>query len=116
MRMMIGYHFFTGFPSYWNIVAFYLYVFATDPAIAATITGILAALVFAPLRFIYPSRTEVLRPLTLGLGLVWSILGLIILLALPERKTGLAMVSIFYPIYYTILSFYLQFRRRQNVA
>ena len=109
-------HFFTGFPSYWNILAFYLYIFDADPTITAAITGVLALMVFAPLRFIYPSRTEVLRPVTLSLGLVWSIMGIITLLALPERLTTLAAISTFYPVYYTVLSFYLQIRGRQNPA
>ena len=30
-------HFFTGFPSYWNIVAFYLYVLGWPPAVNAAI-------------------------------------------------------------------------------
>ncbi len=101
-------HFFTGFPSYWNIVAFYLFVFDVGPGVGALVIGVLAVLVFAPLRFVYPSRTIFLRPLTLGLGLVWSVLGLMTLASLPERATGLAAASLFYPIYYTGLSLYMQ--------
>jgi len=101
-------HFFTGFPSYWNIIAFYLYVFEIGPTLGAVLTGTLAALVFAPLRFVYPTRTPFLRPLTIGLGLVWGVLGLLTLAALPERAVGLAAASLFYPVYYTLLSFYIQ--------
>lgn len=101
-------HFFTGFPSYWNIVAFYLYVFDVGPVVAALVVAALAAMVFAPLRFVYPSRTVFLRPLTIVLGIVWSVLGLMTLVALPERATTLAAASLFYPIYYTGLSFYMQ--------
>ncbi len=101
-------HFFTGFPSYWNIVAFYLYVFEVGPDLSALVVGVLAAFVFAPLRFVYPSRTTFLRPLTIGLGLVWAVLGLMTLAALPERATGLATASLFYPAYYAGLSFYMQ--------
>lgn len=104
-------HFFTGFPSYWNIIAFYFYVFEISSGWGALITATLAGLVFAPLRFVYPTRTTFLRPLTIALGLVWSALGLMTLAALPERATGLAAASLFYPAYYTLLSFYIQFRR-----
>jgi phosphatidylcholine synthase len=38
-------HFFTGFPSYWNVVALYLYVFDATPAASAALIAILAALV-----------------------------------------------------------------------
>lgn len=101
-------HFFTGFPSYWNIVAFYFYVFDVDPMWAALVTSFLAAMVFAPIRFVYPSRTIFLRPLTIVLGLGWSVLGLMALAALPEKATSLAALSLFYPLYYTALSFYIQ--------
>lgn len=103
-------HFFTGFPSYWNIVAYYFYVFETPPGWTAATTAVLAVLVFAPLRFIYPTRTEFLRRWTIGLGLIWAVLTLMTLAALPERQTTLAGVSLFYPAYYTLLSFYMQWR------
>ena len=41
-------HFFTGFPSYWNIVALYLYVWRLPPAVNAAILLVLAVLVFVP--------------------------------------------------------------------
>lgn len=103
-------HFFTGFPSYWNIVALYFFVFALEPLVCAFVTLGLAALVLAPLRFLYPSRMTRLRALTVGLGIVWAILVAMILLRLPERAVGLATLSLAYPLYYTLLSFYLQWR------
>ncbi|MBM4269837.1 MAG: CDP-diacylglycerol O-phosphatidyltransferase [Deltaproteobacteria bacterium] len=103
-------HFFTGFPSYWNIIAYYFYVFETSPGWSAFWTGVLAVLVFAPLRFVYPTRTVFLRPWTIGLGLIWGAMTLMTLAALPERRTTLAAVSLFYPAYYTLLSFYMQWR------
>ena len=107
-------HFFTGFPSYWNIIAFYLYVFDTGPLIGGWVIGILALLVFAPLRFVYPSRTVFLRPLTVVLGLLWSAICLWMLVDLPAPSPMLAAISVFYPIYYTALSFYLQVRTRET--
>jgi len=109
-------HFFTGFPSYWNVVALYLYVFEAPPAVSAVVTMSLAALVIVPLRFIYPSRTPALRPLSIGLGLVWAGLVAAILARLPERSPGLATLSLFYPIYYTIVSFVLDWLSRRHRA
>ena len=63
-------HFFTGFPSYWNIVVFYLYLAAWPPALNAALLLVLALLVFVPIRYVYPSRTPALRTLTIGLGIV----------------------------------------------
>ncbi len=109
-------HFFTGFPSYWNIVAFYVFVFDPGPTTTAIVTIGLAILVFAPLRFVYPTRTTFLRPVTIGLGLVWALLGLLVLAALPEKASGLAGASLFYPVYYTLLSVYLQFFRPNHAT
>jgi phosphatidylcholine synthase len=103
-------HYFTGFPSYWNIVALYLYVFGTRPAICAILTFGLAIAVFAPLRFLYPSRMAWMRASTIGLGLVWAVAVAAVLLLLPERATTLAAISLAYPAYYTLLSFYAQLR------
>ncbi len=100
-------HFFTGFPSYWNIVALYAYVFRFEPANLALLIAVLAMLVLAPLRFIYPSRTETLQRWSVGLGLVWAGLLLAVIYALPERATGLAQISLVYPVYYTAASFWL---------
>lgn len=105
-------HYFTGFPSYWNVVALYLYVFAPGPTAGATITLFLAALVFAPLRFLYPSRMTWLRGSTVGLGIVWGVAVAGVLAQIPERAVGLATLSLAYPLYYAGLSFWLQWRSR----
>jgi phosphatidylcholine synthase len=104
-------HFFTGFPSYWNIVALYLYVAALAPATNAMILLALCALVFVRIGYVYPSRTPVLRTFTLVAGAAWGALLLAIVFALPERRTGLLGWSLLYPAYYTALSLALQLRR-----
>lgn len=107
-------HFFTGFPSYWNVAALYFVVYEPPPVLCAAITLVLAALVFAPLRFIYPSRTARLRSWSVGLGVVWAVAVAAILLRLPERSPGLATLSLAYPAYYTAVSVYLDRRRRRG--
>jgi len=47
-------HFFTGFPSYWNIVVFYLMVLKLPDTVNGVILLALAAMVFVPLRYVYP--------------------------------------------------------------
>lgn len=103
-------HYFTGFPSYWNIVALYLYVFEVGPATCAVLILVLAVLVFAPLRFLYPSRMAWMRATTVGLGIAWAVAVAAILVLLPERSTTLAAISLAYPAYYAALSFYAQMR------
>jgi phosphatidylcholine synthase len=102
-------HFFTGFPSYWNVLALYLYVFDASQGASRLITLGLALAVFAPLRFIYPSRTVALRTWTIALGVVWAVIVIAVVLALPERARTLAAVSLAYPLYYTVVSLALQF-------
>jgi phosphatidylcholine synthase len=105
-------HFFTGFPSYWNIVALYLYIFAVPPAVSAAILILLSVLVFVRIGYVYPSRTPVLRRLTVTFGIAWavSIAALICWLPSPPRWLGIA--SLAFPVYYIVLSLVLHARRR----
>ena len=103
-------HFFTGFPSYWNIVAFYLYALGWPPAANAAVVLVLAALVFVPIRYVYPSRTVHWRGLTITLGILWA--GLVLAsLATAQPSRVLAVLSLLFPVYYLGLSFYLHRQR-----
>lgn len=51
-------HFFKGFPSYWNIVVFYLFILNSSANLNATVLLILCALVFVPIKYVYPSRMD----------------------------------------------------------
>jgi len=52
-------HFFLGFPSYWNIVAFYLHVLLTPRWLNGLLIFVLSALVFVPIKY---SRAESPKP------------------------------------------------------
>jgi phosphatidylcholine synthase len=106
-----GDHLFTGFPSYWNIVAVYLIAFRPPPAIAAAILLVLAALVFVPIRYVYPSRTVFLRPLTVALGAAWTVAFVAVIWCLPDPPAWLLRASLLYPVYYLALSLWLTARR-----
>jgi len=104
-------HFFTGFPSYWNIVVFYLMVAGLPPQVNAVILLALAVLVFVPLRYVYPSRTPLYQPLTIALGVVWSVLMIVMLWQFPLVTPPVLWASLVCPAYYTVLSLVLHFRR-----
>jgi phosphatidylcholine synthase len=108
-------HFFTGFPSYWNVVALYLYIglqhAVLTPALNAAVLLALSALVFWRVRYVYPTRTPVLRTLTVGLGALWAAAVLIMVLLLPSVPAALVLGSLLYPIYYVALSVSLQRRK-----
>jgi phosphatidylcholine synthase len=104
-------HFFTGFPSYWNIVAFYLLVARWPSGVNAAILLVFAALVFVPVRYIYPSRTPVWRAATNVGGAIWAGLMLLMLWQYPAVSSPVFWSSLAYPAYYFALSLWLHFRR-----
>jgi phosphatidylcholine synthase len=108
--------FFLGFPSYWNVVAFYagfvhrLY----GPWVNAVVLVVLAILTVLPVRFLYPNlaprpwRT----PLILG-ALVWLGMMLWLLLDYPRAPRELVWLSLLYPVFYLWLSYHLARRLRR---
>ena len=105
-------YFFTGFPSYWNIVALYLHAARTPPAFNGVLLLALVVMVFVRIGYVYPSRTPVLRGLTNALGGVWAVMMLAVVWLLPEVPGPLLIGSLFFPVYYTVLSFWLHAQRR----
>jgi phosphatidylcholine synthase len=107
-------NFFRGFPSYWNVVAIYLWGLALAPATGAAIVTFLSVMVFVPLRYAYPSKMPVLRVTTGVLGILWSVTLAASVLA-PARVSGLHLLewSLAYPAYYLVLSWWLTRRERR---
>ena len=106
--------FFTGFPSYWSIVVLYLYALRLAPPVNAVVLLGLAALVFVPIGYVYPSRTPTLRGLTVALGLVWGAATVALIFVLPDVPVWLQVVSLAYPVYYVMLSLALHLRRPRH--
>jgi phosphatidylcholine synthase len=69
-------NYFRGFPGVWNLAAFYLYVLEPSKWIAAAMIAVLAALTFAPVKFLHPLRVKRLRAFNIGLLLAWAVLAL----------------------------------------
>jgi len=104
-------HFFTGFPSYWNLVVFYMYVMRTPQTLNAIVLLALAIMVFVPIRFVYPSRTPKWRAVTVTLGVLWGIALLMVVWQLPAVSPLLLWGSLVFPAYYVILSLAVGWRR-----
>jgi phosphatidylcholine synthase len=100
-------YFFTGFPSYWNIVVVYLYVLQLSQLTNAIILAVLAILVFVPIRYVYPSRTMALKWPTLVLGTMWAVVFTWIIWRLPAVDGPWTMISLVFPVYYFALSLWL---------
>lgn len=99
--------FFLGFPSYWNIVIGYLWLFETPRAFNTVLLLVLAALVLAPVRFLYPTRLprRADRRRHYVFGAVWGVVCVTALL-LPTGgpRFALAVASLAYPAYYLYCS------------
>jgi phosphatidylcholine synthase len=105
--------FFLGFPSYWNVVAFYagfahhLY----GPWVNAAMLLLLALLTVLPVRFLYPNlaprpwRT----PLIVG-AFLWLGMMLWLLVDYPDAPAWLVGLSLLYPGFYFWLSYRLAVR------
>jgi phosphatidylcholine synthase len=66
--------------------------------------------VFVPIRYIYPSRTDTLRSLTMILGFAWAVLVMWLVYLLPDTSGPWAMLSLVFPAYYMALSLWLSLR------
>jgi phosphatidylcholine synthase len=104
-------YFFTGFPSYWNIVALYLHAARTPDVVNAVVLLAFVVLVFVRIGYVYPSRTPVLWGVTNVLGAIWAVMMLVVVWRLPDVPQSLLIASLFFPVYYAVLSFWLNARR-----
>ncbi len=100
-------HYFLGFPSYWNLVAFYLFCLRLPMPVNEALLSALAVMVFLPIKFIYPNRTEPLRRLTLTLGVIWAAVTAVMLPAAPSYNPLLLYTSLAFIVYYFVTSFAL---------
>ncbi len=109
-------HLFTGFPSYWNIVAFYVVVLDLQTTSVAVLLMVCAVLVFVPIGYLYPSRTTTLQGLTLVLTAAWLVSYAVLLRQLPSPGALWLAISLAYLAYYISLSLYLTWRRSRAAA
>jgi phosphatidylcholine synthase len=72
---------------------------------------VLAALVFVPIHYVYPSRTRVWQGPTVLLGAVWGVLMMVMVWGYPAIPRTLFWASLAYPVYYTVLSAFLSLHR-----
>lgn len=104
--------YFLGFPSYWNIVAFYLYLLHPPAWLTLTLILFFAVMTFVPARYLYPTHRGRLNRWTNLLGAVWTVLlGWILWHMLTGAPTEtLTWVSLFFPAFYLGVSWYISGR------
>lgn len=108
--------FFLGFPSYWNLVAFYLFMLHPPPTLTIALLTMFAVLTFVPLRYLYPSQPGRLNRWSNYLGLAWGLALVAILWGLTagvlssDRLRQLTGWSLVYPGYYLLASWTISVR------
>jgi phosphatidylcholine synthase len=112
--------YFLGFPSYWNIIAFYLYLLQPEPWLAVTMILFFAVMTFVPARYLYPTQHGRLNRVSNLLAVPWAIALIWLLVRIPEQRvdgrfaddyTGqLALASLAYPAFYLLVSWGISVR------
>jgi phosphatidylcholine synthase len=98
-------HHFKGFPSYWNVVVLYMLLMNLNAWVNFGFLMLFSIMVFVPTKYIYPSRNNYLRNLTLALTYIYGAVGIWGILQYPNHPGWLVWVSFVYVAYYAILSF-----------
>lgn len=95
--------YFLGFPSCWNVVAFYLHFLSLTPVIRLALIVIFSFLTFVPLRYPYPSQGGFLNRCTLLFSIPWIVLVSLSLWQAPLVVAGsdkFAIASLYFPAWY----------------
>lgn len=107
-------NFFLGFPSYWNIVVFYIFLLNLPAVFGSAILLMFALTTFLPVKFVYPTRTEYLRPLTLILAIAFILQLIALMYFFDESPAWLVYSSFVFPFYYFGLSFYVNLKTSET--
>jgi phosphatidylcholine synthase len=105
--------FFLGFPSYWNIVSFYVFVLHPPAWATATTIVVLSVLTFVPTPYLYSTRGGLMARTMNVAAVVWFVL--IGFTLFGNARQGLALVSLAYPLMYFALSAVVTVRRRRAI-
>jgi phosphatidylcholine synthase len=100
--------YFLGFPSYWNIVAFYCYFLRLSAVPAAVLILVLSILTFVPSRYLYSTQKGRLNFWTNLLAVPWAIL-LVRITAAPAAQP-LVWASLYFPAFYLAASWWVSIR------
>ena len=68
-------NFFRGFPVVWNMVVFTLFVIDPGQWVSFAVVVFAGILTFTPINFLHPVRVQRLRPVNLGVTLLWCAFG-----------------------------------------
>jgi phosphatidylcholine synthase len=104
--------FFLGFPSYWNIVAYYLYALQPPAAASAALITICALLTFIPTPYLYATRGGPFAALINVTSVAWFVSLGLVLYGPDEYRRAVAVTSLAFPVMYMTLSAFVAFTRK----
>jgi phosphatidylcholine synthase len=104
--------FFLGFPSYWNVVAFYLYLLSPPAWFSASVVIVCSILTFVPMRYLYMTRGGPFAKVMLATGTVWAAMTAVIILRPASERRTLGLISLAYPLLYVALSWIVTASRK----
>lgn len=104
-------NFFKGFPSYWNVVVYYLFMLQAGEWANFAVIALCSLLVFVPIKYLYPSKMERYQRETLVLTGIWGIMLIVPLVMYPNYPLWLVWASLYFIVYYVGLSLYLMMQR-----
>jgi phosphatidylcholine synthase len=107
-------HFFLGFPSYWNVVAFYAIALGVGSSLTTVTVVVLSVLAFVPIRYVYPSRSMVLFRTNMTLAGIWFLACIVITVQLPAPGRWLVVGSLGYIGFYLAESLWITVHRPQT--
>ena len=105
--------FFLGFPSYWNIVAYYLFVLPPPVWVSAALLTSCAVLTFIPTRYIYATKGGPFATLINAGSAIWFVSLGVVLFGPEEYRRSVALISLAYPVMYLALSAFVTFARKR---
>jgi phosphatidylcholine synthase len=104
-------YFFVGFPSYWNVVAIYLYWLRPPIWLTLSLIITLAFLTFVPSLYLYPSRGGRFARLTNALCVVWGVMLALIVAGVFDNPSPFVWASLAFPVYYFVVSWMITLER-----
>lgn len=112
--------YFLGFPSFWNIIAFYLYLLQPPVWLTIGLLVFFGLMTFVPARYLYPTHRGRLNRWTNVLGAAWGVLLIVILARMPTEgpdeesseavTSALIFLSLVFPVYYLLASWTISVR------
>jgi phosphatidylcholine synthase len=105
--------YFLGFPSYWNVVAFYLYFLQPEVWFSAITVIVFSVLTFIPSKYLHPSVPGPFSTLSVILGAAWALVVLAVITGIVDEYIW-TLISLTYPVYYMTVSWMITFSTRKR--